>query len=80
MLGFMPAREFLPVVVNVVFDGREEDLVVRNLSLARTDSVVEVKAKVERRLAEMGNPLSSWDEDAVFMLRLYVILFCVYLL
>jgi len=70
MEGFMPAREFLPVVVNVVLEGREEPLVVRNVTLARTDSVVELRTKVDRRLAEMGNPVHSWGKDIIFVLRL----------
>lgn len=70
MEGFMPTREFLPVVVNVTFESREEPLVVRNVKLSRTDSVKDLRVLVERRLAEMGNPIHSWGSDLLFILRL----------
>lgn len=68
----MPTREFLPVVVNVTFESREEPLVVRNVKLSRTDSVTDLRIQVERRLAEMGNPIHSWGSDLLFILRLCV--------
>lgn len=65
--GFAPAKEYLPVVINIKVLGK--DTLIPNVSISRTDSVEEIKKVIERRLAETGNPVHSWTKNCTFILK-----------
>lgn len=67
MEGFAPTKQFLPVVVSVRLV--DKDILLKNVTISRTDSLNDVKANIQRRLAENGNPLDDWGKNAIFILR-----------
>lgn len=58
MMDFAPAKEFLPVVIAVEI--LPKGTLLRNVSVSRTDSLEDIRPTIERRLAEMGDPVSHW--------------------
>src|SRR3990167_956988 len=70
MEGFAPTKQFLPVVLSVRL--LDKDILLKNVTVSRTDSLNDVKGNIQRRLAENGNPLDDWGKNAIFILRAYV--------
>jgi hypothetical protein len=66
MEEFAPAKQYLPTVVNIRIP--EKEIYLRNVSISRTDSTVDIKNIIQRRLAEDGNPIYNWGKT-VFSIR-----------
>ena len=70
MQNLVPAKEFLPVVISVIV--QPKGTLLRNVTVSRTDALEDLRPVIERRLAELGDPISNWGASPVFSLSEYV--------
>jgi len=66
MQNLVPAKEFLPVVISVIV--QPKGTLLRNVTVSRTDALEDLRPVIERRLAELGDPISNWGASPVFSL------------
>jgi len=65
MQSSAPAPEFLPVSVDVHIP--DKDIKLRSILIKPTDTLKELKEVVKNRIATMGDPMTAWTKENVFV-------------
>jgi len=65
--GMIPAPSFLPVTVTLSIPSRQMNF--KKIIIKPTDSAADLKAMLEKKFAETGNPLFSYSQSNIFVLK-----------
>jgi len=63
----IPAPSFLPITVAVFI--ATKNITLKKVILKPTDSAKDLKEMIQKKLMEMGDPLMSYNEDNIFVVK-----------